>query len=70
MHLQLKTTLAAIAASLLTGCALLEISDSDEPSLSAACLVFAPLSASANDTTETIRQIVQHNAAREIICGE
>jgi hypothetical protein len=33
-------------------------------------VVFEPITASRNDTTETIRQIVQHNRVREIICGD
>jgi hypothetical protein len=59
-----------IAASLLTSCAHRETSETSAPSLAAACVVFEPITASRNDTTETIRQIVQHNRVREIICGD
>ena len=59
-----------IAASLLTSCASRETSETSAPSLAAACVVFEPITASRKDTTETIRQIVQHNRVREIICGD
>ena len=61
---------ALIAASLLTSCASRETSETSAPSLAAACVVFEPITASRNDTTETIRQIVQHNRVRSIICGD
>ena len=61
---------ALIATLWLTSCASRETSETSAPSLAAACVVFEPISASRNDTTETIRQIVQHNRVREIICGD
>ena len=61
---------ALIATSLLTSCASRETSEISAPSLAAACVVFEPITASRNDTTETIRQIVQHNRVRNLICGD
>jgi len=70
MHWKPAKLSALIAASLLTSCASRETSEISVPSLAAACVVFEPITASRNDTTETIRQIVQHNRVREIICGD
>ena len=70
MHLSPAKMLALIAASLLTSCATPETSETNAPSLAASCLVFEPITASRNDTTETIRQIVTHNRVREMICGD
>jgi len=61
---------ALIATISLMSCATPETSETSPPSLAAACVVFEPISASRNDTTETIRQIVQHNRVREIVCGD
>ena len=60
---------ALIATLLLTSCASRETYETSSPSLAAACVVFEPITASRKDTTETIRQVVQHNRVREIICG-
>ena len=70
MPLQPAKLLALIATILLTSCATLETSEISSPSLAAACVVFEPITASRKDTTETIRQIVQHNRVRGIICGD
>jgi len=70
MHWKPVKLSALIAASLLTSCASRETYETSAPSLAAACVVFEPISASRNDTTETIRQIVQHNRVRGIICGD
>ena len=70
MHWKPVTPLLLIATISLTSCASRETSEISVPSLAAACVVFEPITASRNDTTETIRQIVQHNRVREIICGD
>ena len=62
--------LALIATISLMSCATPETSETSAPSLAAACVVFEPISASRHDTTETMRQIVQHNRVREIVCGD
>ena len=59
-----------IATISLTSCASRETSETSAPSLAAACVVFEPITASQQDTTETIRQIVQHNRVRNLICGD
>ena len=70
MHWKLVTPLLLIATISLTSCASRETSETSAPSLAAACVVFEPITASRNDTTETIRQIVQHNRVRSLICGD
>ena len=70
MHWMPVTLFLLIASLSLTTCATRETSETSAPSLAAACVVFEPISASRNDTTETIRQIVQHNRVRSIICGD
>lgn len=70
MHWKPAKLSALIATLWLTSCATPETSETSAPSLAAACVVFEPISASRNDTTETIRQIVQHNRVREIVCGD
>ncbi len=61
--------LLLIAASFLTSCSALDDAETDPapPSLSVACIVFQPITASGADTTETIRQIVSHNAAWDAV---
>jgi len=70
MHWKPATPLLLIATISLTSCASREISEISAPSLAAACVVFEPITASQQDTTETIRQIVQHNRVRNLICGD
>lgn len=70
MHWKPVKLSALIATIFLTSCAARGTFENEAPSLAAACVVFEPISASRNDTTETIRQIVQHNRVREIICGD
>ena len=38
------------------------------PSLSAACIVFAPITASSRDTTETLREVAIHNRLWDNLC--
>ena len=59
-----------IVMTLLTGCAKRDASETTEPplALSASCLVFAPITAGSQDTTETLRQIVKHNEVYDFIC--
>ncbi len=45
-------------------------SDLPPPSLSVACVVFEPIPGSTDDTTETLRAIVAHNAAWDAICHD
>ena len=70
MHWKLVTPLLLIATLWLTSCATRETFETSAPSLAAACVVFEPITASQQDTTETIRQIVQHNRVRNLICGD
>ena len=70
MHWKLVKLSALIATLSLTSCASRETSEISAPSLAAACVVFEPITASQHDTTETIRQIVQHNRVRNLICGD
>ena len=70
MPWKLVTPLLLIATISLTSCATRETSETSAPSLAAACVVFEPITASQQDTTETIRQIVQHNRVRNLICGD
>ena len=70
MHWKPVTPLLLIATISLTSCAPPETSEISAPSLAAACVVFEPITASQQDTTETIRQIVQHNRVRDLICGD
>ena len=70
MPWKLVTPLLLIATISLTSCASRENSETSAPSLAAACVVFEPITASQQDTTETIRQIVQHNRVRNLICGD
>jgi len=70
MHWTPAKLLALIATLWLTSCATPDPSGTSAPSLAAACVVFEPISASRHDTTETIRQVVQHNRVREIVCGD
>ena len=54
---------AALASSLLTGCATNTAVTADS-----ACKSFQPIAMSKRDTDETKRQIVGHNRAYEAIC--
>lgn len=63
-----RMLLLGIATTCLTGCAALDRS-ANSPSLSSACLAFAPLTGSVQDSTDTLRGIVAHNAAYEAVCG-
>lgn len=60
------------ATTLLTSCATRTGSETEPalppPSLSAACIVFAPITASSRDTTETLREIAIHNRAWDSLC--
>jgi len=60
------------ATTLLTSCATRTGSETDDtlppPSLSVACIVFEPITASSRDTTETLRAIATHNRVWDRIC--
>lgn len=56
------------AALTLTSCQTMDISGPD-PDL-VACRSFEPVTWSATDTPETIKQIKAHNAAWMAVCGE
>lgn len=60
------------ATILLTSCGTKTDSASNlpPPSLSVACVVFEPIPGSTDDTTETLRAIVAHNAAWDAICDD
>jgi len=60
------------ATILLSSCATKtdSVSSLPPPSLSVACVVFEPIPGSTDDTTETLRAIVAHNAAWDAICDD
>lgn len=68
----LRLPICLAATILLTSCATKTDSGNDlpPPSLSVACVVFEPILGSADDSTETLRAIVAHNAAWDAICDD
>ena len=68
----LRLLTCLVATILLSSCETKTDSASDlpPPSLSVACVVFEPIPGSTDDTTETLRAIVAHNAAWDAICDD
>lgn len=70
----LATVFAAASLATLTACATLTsllgpTDDADVRVTAVACEAFKPITWSARDTTETIVQIREHNAAFVELCG-
>lgn len=61
---------AMLAASLMIAVGCRTITNTQESGTNSCCVIFEPIYVSPEDTKKTKRQIYEHNAAYEEVCGE
>lgn len=70
MQMICRTTVFAATISLvLAGCATTQAPSEGARTPQGTCSIFSPISWSEQDTRDTVRQVIGHNAAGRAVCG-